>query len=468
MDAEGENFVPTLIEWNYAGQTVLISGSWNNWTWIPLEYSGQKHSVVVNLKPGVHWFLLQVDGVYCVHPGYSWQTKESGFIFNSLSVNGILPQDNDEEYLVSISWKHESESVYVKGSWDGWATSKKMEYGEPDHYLLLKLPPGRHLFQFFVDGKWVLEPKLDIERDLHGTPISNCFEVQPENPDNFFFDATGIMPVNDFLAQKGNEVTATFHFNVGSLLGNIDSEATMSPCTEIGYMVLNGYFACAMEAYRKGYSWGGCFKERDMRVIDGRHFQIRKRPTLLLTRARLLLDNFQLKQSLLLKFEKDGNYPPYFTHLIWLLEHPPGDFDTNEEAKLRYLDKLEHHPALAFPSRRMQALVSIAQFFKQLPENDEEFAFTFNKLLAIYYNWQNTVHGDDLLELLYMDGKKIKTDKQGRPLEPVPNSGLHMSNFLRVFLCSSPRSYTYNSGFGPATASDILFGDRLDNCILLC
>ncbi|GLU17167.1 hypothetical protein SLE2022_335600 [Rubroshorea leprosula] len=62
-----------------------------------------------------------------------------------------------------IVWLNSASEVLLAGSFDGWATQRKMERSRTGVFSpYLKLYPGRYEIKFIVDGKWMIDPLRPI------------------------------------------------------------------------------------------------------------------------------------------------------------------------------------------------------------------------------------------------------------------------------------------------------------------
>nr|KJB31402.1 hypothetical protein B456_005G189700 [Gossypium raimondii] len=62
-----------------------------------------------------------------------------------------------------IVWPNSGSEVLLAGSFDGWATKRKMEKSSTGVFSLqLKLYPGKYEIKFIVDGEWKLDPLRPI------------------------------------------------------------------------------------------------------------------------------------------------------------------------------------------------------------------------------------------------------------------------------------------------------------------
>jgi 1,4-alpha-glucan branching enzyme len=79
------------------------------------------------------------------------------------SINGrppgiVRPSQHEIEFVLECEG---AEQVYVCGDFNQWHRTSLRMIGNPDAGLWekrLPLPPGRHEYKFFVDGKWLHDP----------------------------------------------------------------------------------------------------------------------------------------------------------------------------------------------------------------------------------------------------------------------------------------------------------------------
>ncbi|XP_061990805.1 protein PTST homolog 2, chloroplastic isoform X1 [Rosa rugosa] len=65
-----------------------------------------------------------------------------------------------------IVWTNPASEVLLAGSYDGWATQRKMERSSTGIFSVsLKLYPGRYEIKFIVDGEWRIDPLRPIVRN---------------------------------------------------------------------------------------------------------------------------------------------------------------------------------------------------------------------------------------------------------------------------------------------------------------
>ncbi|XP_065636982.1 protein PTST homolog 2, chloroplastic isoform X3 [Quercus suber] len=69
-------------------------------------------------------------------------------------------------HTTCIVWPNSASEVLLAGSFDGWATQRKMEKSSTGIFSLnLKLYPGRYEIKFIVDGQWKVDPLRPIVKN---------------------------------------------------------------------------------------------------------------------------------------------------------------------------------------------------------------------------------------------------------------------------------------------------------------
>ncbi len=60
-----------------------------------------------------------------------------------------------------------AQDVRLAGTWNSWSAQGERLSAGPDgvHYTTLALPPGRHEYQFIVDGAWQADPAAPMSDD---------------------------------------------------------------------------------------------------------------------------------------------------------------------------------------------------------------------------------------------------------------------------------------------------------------
>lgn len=80
-------------------------------------------------------------------------------------------EEMEMEKMVRLEWQHTKASkVAVAGSFNGWDSNVQMQRGGDDSFFLdVRLPHGKHLYKFVVDGQWhydILKPN-EVDNDAN-------------------------------------------------------------------------------------------------------------------------------------------------------------------------------------------------------------------------------------------------------------------------------------------------------------
>ncbi len=83
-------------------------------------------------------------------------------------VAATLPAAAAETQLVRfVIHAPNAQDVRLAGTWNSWSAEGQRLQAGPDgvHYTTLALPPGRHEYQFIVDGAWQADPAAALSDD---------------------------------------------------------------------------------------------------------------------------------------------------------------------------------------------------------------------------------------------------------------------------------------------------------------
>lgn len=80
--------IPTIFTWPYGGETVQLTGTWNNWKLrIPLLQSEQEFTLICGLPPGTYQYKFIVDGRWEFDPRQPLVTDPLGNVNNVITVD---------------------------------------------------------------------------------------------------------------------------------------------------------------------------------------------------------------------------------------------------------------------------------------------------------------------------------------------------------------------------------------------
>ena len=147
---------------------MVLTGSFNNWSRNELlmkkTQSGWELPYVV--APGNYEYKFIVDGKWMPDPENPF-TIGKGELINSL----IALKAN---YIFELNGFENAKSVLVTGNFNGWnRDGYKMSREDGKWILPLNLHPGKYIYKFIVDGKWILDPANKLyEANEYGTDNS--------------------------------------------------------------------------------------------------------------------------------------------------------------------------------------------------------------------------------------------------------------------------------------------------------
>lgn len=161
---------PFLFKLNGFGdaEKVILTGSFNNWSRNELlmkkTQNGWELPYVV--APGNYEYKFIVDGKWMPDHENPF-TIGKGEYTNSL----IALKAN---YIFELDGFENAKSVIVTGNFNGWnPDGYKMSRENGKWILPLNLRPGKYIYKFIVDGKWILDPANKLyEGNEYGTDNS--------------------------------------------------------------------------------------------------------------------------------------------------------------------------------------------------------------------------------------------------------------------------------------------------------
>jgi 1,4-alpha-glucan branching enzyme len=144
---------------------VIVTGNFNGWneSELVMQKIDGGWELPYVLRPGNYEYKFICDGKWMPDPANPY-TVGSGDFTNSIIT--IKPN-----YLFVLVGKSYARSVTVAGTFNGWnSKSYKMIYKDGRWTFPLYLSPGKHLYKFVVDDKWILDPDNKLwEENEYGT-----------------------------------------------------------------------------------------------------------------------------------------------------------------------------------------------------------------------------------------------------------------------------------------------------------
>jgi len=144
---------------------VIVAGDFNEWNTEDLQMEKMEGGweLPYILAPGNYEYKFIIDGQWIVDPENSGRTGSGSYI------NSILAIKPNHTFI--LDHYPNAGTVIVTGNFNGWRDDGyHMVKKEGKWYLSLYLKPGKNLYKFIVDEKWILDPDNELwENNETGT-----------------------------------------------------------------------------------------------------------------------------------------------------------------------------------------------------------------------------------------------------------------------------------------------------------
>jgi len=149
-----------LLDGYTDAKQVVLSGTFNNWRKdeLLMKKTGKGWELPYTLGPGNYQYKFLVDNKLISRPDAD---KNSG---NSYFVIGA-------NYTFRLKGFENAKKVYLAGDFNEWSPDTfSMQRAGDEWIFKVHLHPGKHLYKFIVDGKWILDPGNKLwEQNEHNT-----------------------------------------------------------------------------------------------------------------------------------------------------------------------------------------------------------------------------------------------------------------------------------------------------------
>jgi hypothetical protein len=139
---------------------VVLSGSFNNWRKdeLYMKKTTKGWELPYTLGPGNYQYKFIVDNKWVSQPATIGRTGNDYFI--------IQPN-----YTFRLKGFSNARKVFLAGDFNDWSPNTFLMKREGDEWIFsAHLSPGKHLYKFVVDGKWILDPGNKLwEQNEHDT-----------------------------------------------------------------------------------------------------------------------------------------------------------------------------------------------------------------------------------------------------------------------------------------------------------
>jgi 1,4-alpha-glucan branching enzyme len=143
-------------------QKVFLAGSFNQWRNFELGMT----------KTATGWQIPYVLGAgnyeYKFYADGRWLDAEGNIVKQNVPGSVFVIEPN---YTFRLKTKGTAKTVFLSGDFNGWSPNAYPMKKEGDEWVMkVHLSPGKHLYKFVVDGKWIIDPGNSLwEENEHGT-----------------------------------------------------------------------------------------------------------------------------------------------------------------------------------------------------------------------------------------------------------------------------------------------------------
>jgi 1,4-alpha-glucan branching enzyme len=133
---------------------VKLIGSFNNWRQyeLPMTQTKEGWQIAYTLGPGNYEFKFVIDGKVVSDPANQSVSGGNGVLSGSYLV--LNPN-----YTFRLKAFNNAKKVFLAGDFNNWNPNSLLMRHEKDEWVFTAhLYPGKHLYKYIVDGKWILDP----------------------------------------------------------------------------------------------------------------------------------------------------------------------------------------------------------------------------------------------------------------------------------------------------------------------
>jgi hypothetical protein len=148
----GETVVFKLEGYTNA-KKAYVAGSFNNWEHglIPLTKTKTGWALPLIIPPGNYGYKFVVDGEWMTDPANPRNMMEGGIVNSYISVK--------PNYTFKLSGFSNAKSVHLAGSFNNFDDfGYTLAFNGKEWTVNVNLKPGKQLYKFIVDGKWMIDP----------------------------------------------------------------------------------------------------------------------------------------------------------------------------------------------------------------------------------------------------------------------------------------------------------------------
>jgi hypothetical protein len=143
---------------------VVLTGSFNGWREdeLVMTRTATGWELPYVLGAGNYTYRIKVDGVWQINPLGAAHGK------SDLTDFALVIEPN---YTFRLRGQGNAQSVFLAGTFNDWNPfTLPMQRQGSDWVFPVHLGPGKHLYKFIVDGKWIIDPNNELwEQNEHDT-----------------------------------------------------------------------------------------------------------------------------------------------------------------------------------------------------------------------------------------------------------------------------------------------------------
>jgi hypothetical protein len=151
------------LEGHQSAKSVILSGSFNGWREdeLYMRKTNEGWELPYVLGAGNHEYKFIVDGRSMPDPMNKMET-------GSKTTSYLVLQPN---YTFRLKGHQQAKTVFLSGNFNNWSpNSLAMKKEDGEWVFTVHLSPGKHLYKFVVDGKWITDPANELwEENEHNT-----------------------------------------------------------------------------------------------------------------------------------------------------------------------------------------------------------------------------------------------------------------------------------------------------------
>ena len=133
---------------------VILTGNFNDWDdgELVMQRTNDGWKISYVLGPGNYQYKFIVDGQWITDPGNPWVISDTKGNKNSFIIIGA-------NYKFRLRGFDSAREVFLAGDFNDWSPQGvPMKKVGGEWVCPVYLAPGKHLYKFIVDGKWILDP----------------------------------------------------------------------------------------------------------------------------------------------------------------------------------------------------------------------------------------------------------------------------------------------------------------------